>query len=59
MSIKKMKKQTDKNLRCGVLGCVCGACIGAPLIGAGVGLVYANKDKLKKKVKQFDNYVNR
>jgi len=51
------RKQTNKNIKYGVVGGIAGACLGAPLLGAGLGIVAANKNKIKTEVRKFDNYT--
>jgi len=47
--------ETRKNVNYGVGGAVVGALVGAPFLGAAVGLAAANKEKIKKSAKKFDN----
>lgn len=51
---KREKKQIKENFKQGLVGGVLGACVGMPLLGAGLGIANANKKEIVKKAKSFD-----
>ena len=50
-------KDTRKNVQYAVGGGLLGAFIGAPGLGVVAGLAAANKGKLEKTAKKFDNFL--
>lgn len=50
-------KDTRKNVNYAVGGGLLGAFVGAPGVGVALGLVAANKDKLEKFAKRFDEGI--
>jgi hypothetical protein len=48
------EKRTNKTLKQGIAGGILGACIGVPGLGIVIGVAHANKNKIKKFAKHFD-----
>jgi|AntAceMinimDraft_18_1070375.scaffolds.fasta_scaffold00701_14 hypothetical protein len=46
----------ERTLKEGIVGGVLGACVGAPGLGVVFGIAHANKDKIKKTIKDSKFY---
>ncbi|MAH45324.1 hypothetical protein CMI37_05820 [Candidatus Pacearchaeota archaeon] len=46
----------NKTTRYGIGGGLLGVFVGAPFVGAAIGMLAANKDKIKKSAKKYDKY---
>jgi hypothetical protein len=58
--MKKQDNKSDSNnmnesFKQGIAGGLLGACVGVPGLGLVIGVANANKDKIKKFAKDFDN----
>ena len=55
MPTRKSKNQINATMNQGIGGGILGAFVGAPGLGVAIGIIHANKDKIKKNIKKFDN----